>query len=132
MESANVLFLIGRIIFGSYWLMSAGSHLVFNRTMLKGYAASKNVPLPEIAIMVTGLLLLVGGLGILLGIYTAWTIGALILFLLPVTLVMHSFWLDKDPSARAGNMVNFSKNMALLAALLMLLAIPTPWPFALF
>lgn len=127
-----MLFLIGRIIFGAYWLTNASSHLVFNRAMLKGYAASKHVPLPEIAIIITGLLLLVGGLGILLGVYTAWAIGALVLFLAPVTLTMHSFWLDKDPAARAGNMVNFSKNIALLAALLMLLAIPTPWPFALF
>lgn len=132
MESANVLFLIGRIVFGAYWLTSAGSHLFFNRAALKGYAASKHVPMPGIAIGITGVLLLLGGVGILLGVYTAWAIAALILFLLPVTLIMHDFWLDKDPAARASNMINFSKNMALVAVLLMLLAIPTPWPFALF
>jgi|YelNatPaOPRAMG01_1025707.scaffolds.fasta_scaffold04427_11 uncharacterized membrane protein YphA (DoxX/SURF4 family) len=132
MGSANILFLIGRIVFGAYWLTNAGSHLVFNRTALKGYASSKHVPLPGIAIGITGILLLLGGAGIVLGVYTAWAIGALILFLLPVTLIMHDFWLDKDPAARASDMINFSKNLALLAALLMLLAIPTPWPFALF
>ena len=132
MGSANVLFLVGRIVFGIYWLMGAGSHLFFNRAALKGYAGSKNVPSPSVAIAITGFLLLVGGLGILLGIYTTWAIGALLLFLLPVTVIMHSFWLDKDPAARAGNIINFSKNVALIAALLMLLAIPAPWPFALF
>ncbi len=132
MGSANVLFLIGRIIFGIYWLISAGGHLFFNRAALKGYARSKRVPAPGIAIGITGILLLFGGAGILLGVYTTWAIGALILFLLPVTLTMHNFWIDRDAASRTSNMMNFSKNMALLAALLMLLAIPTPWPFALF
>lgn len=132
MESANAFFLVGRIIFGVYWLISSGGHLFFNRAALKGYAKSKHVPMPGVAISITGLLLLAGGAGILLGVYTAWAIGALIVFLLPATLIMHNFWLDKDPAARASNIINFSKNMALVAVLLMLLAIPTPWPFALF
>ncbi|MFA6494956.1 MAG: DoxX family membrane protein [Candidatus Paceibacterota bacterium] len=132
MELANMLFLVGRIFFGAYWLMNASNHLIFQRTHLKGFVASKNIPSPHIAIVIAGLLLLAGGLGILLGVYAQLAIGALILFLVPVTILMHSFWLDKDAATRAGNMINFSKNMALVAALLMLLAIPTPWPFALF
>jgi hypothetical protein len=36
--------------------------------------------------------------------------------------MMHAFWKLKDPMARMSDMVNFSKNLALLGAVLLLLA----------
>jgi uncharacterized membrane protein YphA (DoxX/SURF4 family) len=53
------------------------------------------------------------------------------LFLLSVTPVMHNFWTVTDPTQRLGEFINFSKNAALLGAALMLLAIPSPWPYSL-
>jgi uncharacterized membrane protein YphA (DoxX/SURF4 family) len=56
---------------------------------------------------------------------------ALLVFLLPVTFIMHNFWSIDDEMARMGEMINFMKNWALTGSLLMFLAIPTPWPFSL-
>jgi uncharacterized membrane protein YphA (DoxX/SURF4 family) len=39
---------------------------------------------------------------------------AIVLFLLPVTLIMHAFWADHDPAKRQVDMINFTKNIALL------------------
>lgn len=110
--------------------MSAFNH--FSKTdMLAGYAASKGVKSGKFAVLFTGLLLLVGGLGIILGVYVQLAVAALALFLVPVSFIMHAFWKDSDANMKMMNMVNFNKNMALLGAALMALAIATPWVFSL-
>jgi putative oxidoreductase len=126
----GVALLIGRVIVGVYFLYSARNHF-FNLEFLAGYAGSKNVPAPKLAIIVTGVLLLVGGLSILTGFQPLVGVVALVLFFLPVSFMMHNFWAVPDPMAKMGEQVNFAKNMALLGSALMFLAIPTPWPFSL-
>ena len=79
----------------------------------------------------TGLMLLLGGLSIVLGIYPFVSIVLLVAFLVPVSLMMHNFWKLEDPQLRMSDKINIMKNMALLGAILMLLAIPTPWPLSL-
>lgn len=123
-------FLIGRIIFGAYWLMNAYNH--FTKTpMMSDYAASKSVFMPKVAVIGTGVLLLIGGLSMITGIWPTVGIIALIIFLLGVTPMMHDYWKVQDPMMRMGQQVNFNKNIALLAALLMMLAIAQPWMYAL-
>lgn len=127
--SNELFFLIGRILFGGYFLMNAINH--FSKAdMLSGYAAAKGVKSPKLAVFVSGLLLLAGGAGILLGVYVSWAVLALVLFLVPVSFKMHAFWKVSEPNMKMMEMVNFTKNMALLGAALMLLAISTPWPLS--
>jgi putative oxidoreductase len=123
-----IAFLVGQVIVGLYFLMNAYSHIVKGSHMT-GYAASKGVPSPGRAIFLSGLLLLVGGLSILLGVWTFWGIIALIVFLVPVTFKMHDFWNQTDPAARMNEKISFTKNMALVGLLLMLLSIPS-WPYS--
>jgi putative oxidoreductase len=77
-----------------------------------------------------GLMLVLGGLSIVCGIYPLVGIGLLMAFLVPVSLMMHSFWKLEEAQARMADKVNFLKNVALLGALLMLLTIPSPWPLS--
>ena len=87
------------------------------------------MPLPSVAVIVTGLLLLVGGLMIVFG----WKVrlGALLIaiFLLPTSFMMHNFW-AVPAEQQMGEMINFMKNMMLLGAALMIM-VPTHWPKAL-
>jgi hypothetical protein len=53
-----------------------------------------------------------------------------IVFLLGVTPVMHNFWTIADETQRLTELINFSKNVALLGAALMMFAIPAPWPYS--
>jgi hypothetical protein len=46
-------------------------------------------------------------------------------------LIMHNFWKLEDPQSRMAEKINFMKNTALVGAILMLLAIPSPWPLSL-
>lgn len=126
----RIIFLIGRIVLGVYYLFSASNHF-FQMQMMAGYTASKGVPLPEVFVIVTGILLLVGGITILTGYRPTIGIIALVIFFVPVTLIMHNFWAVNDQMMRMGEMVNFMKNIGLLASAVMFLAIPRPWPMSL-
>ena len=111
--------------------MSGYNHFK-NLNMLTGYAQSKGVPMPKVAVFITGLLLLLGGAGILLGVYVEYAVLLLSVFLVGVTFKMHQYWTISDPMQRMGEQVNFYKNLGLLGGVLMLLAIPLPWALSLF
>ncbi len=100
--------------------------------MMVPYTASKGVPFPKLAVMGSGLMILLGGLGILLGVYIEWAVLLLVIFLVVVTFKMHNFWTIEDPNAKMMDMIMFMKNVALLGAALAFLFIPTPWAFSLF
>lgn len=111
--------------------MSGYSHFK-NLESYTGYAASKGVPMAKASVIVTGLMMLLGGLGILLGVYVVYSVTLLALFLLGTLIKMHRYWEVSEPMARMGERVNFYKNLGLLGAILMLLAIPVPWAMSLF
>jgi putative oxidoreductase len=123
----TLLLIIGRIILGVFFIYSGVNHFIGFKMMTQ-YAKMKGVPFPAIAQGVTGLMLLLGGLSIVFGLYPSVGIVLLVAFLVPVSLMMHNFWKIEDPMLKMADRVNFMKNMALVGALLMLLAIPSPWP----
>jgi putative oxidoreductase len=123
------LFLAGRIIVGAYYLFSAFNHFTRLDSMA-AFAASKHVPMAPAAILFSGLLLAVAGVSLLFGILPKVGVSAVVLFLLPVTFVMHAFWSDADPATRTMDIINFSKNMGLVGSALMFLGVPEPWPYS--
>lgn len=84
------------------------------------YAATQGVPLASVAVPLSGLLAIAGGLSILLG-YRA-KVGAwlIVLFLVPVTLMMHKFWTVGDPMMAQIQMIMFMKNIAMLGGALLI------------
>ena len=110
--------------------MAAFNHFAQVEPM-SGYAKAKGIPAPKVAVAGTGVILLLGGLSILLGVYPTVGIILLIIFLLGVSLPMHDFWNQRDAQAKQADMINFMKNMAMVGALLMLLLLPQPWPMSL-
>lgn len=103
--------------------MNGYNHLK-NVNSLVGYAKSKNVPYAKEGVLISGIMLLLGGLGILLWIYVPIAVLLLAAFLIVVTFKMHQYWKVTDPMQRMGEHVNFYKNLALLGAVLLLLFIP--------
>ena len=61
------LFLLGHLIFGGFFLFNGANHFLMNATYVQ-YGAAKGVPMPEVAVAVAGVLLLVGGFCVLTGI----------------------------------------------------------------
>jgi putative oxidoreductase len=125
----NVAFLIGRILFGGYWLRSSFVHFK-NLNYLSEYAKAKHTPSPKLAVAGTGVILLLGGLSMLLGVSPICGIILLIVFLLGVSFQIHTFWKVDDAQMREIDMVNFTKNIAMIGALLMLSLLDRPWPMS--
>lgn len=115
-----VLWLVGRVFFGGFFLYNAYGHFK-DLSGMTGYAASKGVPSPKLAVMVSGLLLVLGGLSVIFNYQLMYGLWALVIFLVPVTFMMHAFWKESDPAARAGAKIQFSKNLAILGACLLLM-----------
>jgi putative oxidoreductase len=120
-------FLIGRLVFGGFFLYNGINHLK-QRKQLGQYAESKNVPMAEVTVAATGVVLIAGGASILLGVKPKLGTAAVAGFLAGVSPVMHNFWNMQDPQQRMNEMINFSKNMALLGSALALMGVEEPWP----
>lgn len=118
----EISLLIGKILFGGYFIYSGLNH--FRSTeMLAGYAKSKNVPMPKASVLLSGAMMVLGGLGVLLGMYVKISLALIAAFLLVASFAMHAFWKESDQAAKMGDMVNFTKNIALIGAILMLIAL---------
>lgn len=114
-------YLLGRMIFGGYFLYAGIHHMQESEAMAQ-YTASKGIPAPELAVKATGLALIAGGTSVLLGLKKEWGAAAIASFLVGVSPIMHDFWKQEDPERRQNEMINFGKNMALLGASLALMA----------
>jgi putative oxidoreductase len=130
MAYMDYVFVLGRILYGGFFVLGGINHFQ-NLNMMAGFTASKGVPLAKPAVIVSGLLITVGGLLVILGWHVRIGLACIVLFLVPVTFLMHNYWVETDMMAGINQRVNFQKNVALLGAALMMLMIPRPWVLSL-
>lgn len=131
-EVVDVVFIVGRLIFGGYWVFNGLNHFV-NMSMMAEFARQRGVPFPaELSVAVTGLMMLLGGLTIILGVYTYIGMALIIVFLLSAMIFIHKFWEMSDPMARMMEMILFMRNAAFIGALLTLYTLGDTWSFNIF
>lgn len=119
-------FLIGRIVFGGFFLYNGINHLR-DRKKMASYTASKGVPSPELAVTLSAVPLIAGGASLLLGIKPKMGALAIAGFLAAVSPVMHDFWRSEDPEQRQNDMTSFLKNVALAGGAVALMGVDEPW-----
>ena len=114
------VFLAGRILFAIMFFNSGLVGHILGRKGMAAYARQNRVPLPELSVVASGAMILVGSVLVALG---AWgDLGALLIaaFLVVITPVMHAFWRESEPMGKQLQQVNFLKNVSLLGAALVL------------
>lgn len=121
--------LIGRIIFGGFFAFNGLNHFM-NLGQMSGYAEYKGTPAPKVAVGGSGVLLLVGGLSVVLGVLPVIGLILIIVFLVPVSILMHDFWAVSEEE-KMNEQINFMKNMGLAGAALALMYGASSWPLAL-
>jgi putative oxidoreductase len=109
---------IGRVFFVAFFIIAGVSHFR-DRKAIAGYAGSKGVPAPMAGTLVSGLLLLGGGIMILVRWHPIIGAAALVVFLVPAAFMIHDYWTQSDPMMRAGEQSQFWKNITLAAAALL-------------
>jgi len=118
----DVVLIIGRVLFALIFINSGISHLTKLEAMT-GYATYKKVPAAKLSVIVSGVMILIGGLYIALGIYA--DLGALLiaLFLIPAAFLMHAFWKETDATAKQNESIGFFKDLSLAGAALIIFAL---------
>lgn len=109
--------LLGRILFSLIFVMAGISH--FSKQMIE-HAASQGIPLASIAVPLSGVIMLLGGLSIAFGYKAKWGAWLLVLFLVPSTVMMHNFWAVQDSMLAQMHQVMFMKNLSMLGAALLI------------
>ena len=112
-------FLVGRVLFAAIFIMSGIAHLTKSQVMSQ-YASAFKVPQPRLAVVVTGLMVLAGGLSILLGVQVQAGALLLVVFLIPTAIYMHPFWGGGDAMQAANQQAHFLKNLSLAGAALLI------------
>jgi len=115
----DILLIVGRALFAAIFILSGIAHFAQADGMAQ-YAAHKGVPNAKAGVLASGVLALVGGVSVLLGIYPDLGALLLIVFLIPVSVMMHAFWKETDPMAKQAENASFMKNVALIGAALIL------------
>jgi uncharacterized membrane protein YphA (DoxX/SURF4 family) len=119
-------FLIGRMLFGGFFLYSGMHHLLKHKEMAP-YAGAKGVPKPDMAVTLAGVPLVAGGASLVLGVKPKLGTMAILGFLLGVSPIMHNFWRSQDSNERMNESINFMKNLALAGGALALMGVEEPW-----
>jgi uncharacterized membrane protein YphA (DoxX/SURF4 family) len=128
--TADLVLLAGRVLFGGVLAFMGLNHFVQVEGMA-GYAESKGIPAPGVSVIVSGLLLVAGGLGIVVGAFPLLAAAALTLFFVVATPTMHDFWRAAEEEQQE-EMTQFLKNAALLGAALTFIALSADtWDYAL-
>ena len=115
----DIILIVGRILFALIFINSGFAHFS-QREAMTGYAQFKKVPAAKLAVPLSGLMILLGGLSVVLGLWM--DLGALLLaaFLILSAFMMHNFWTIQDAQAKQGEMINFFKNLSLAGAALII------------
>ena len=115
---SNAIFVIGRILAVLVFINSGLGHLT-DKNMV-GYAQFKKIPSAALAVRISGVLLLAGAAGIILGIWGDLAAILSALLVLIMTITMHNFWTLEDPQAKQIDMIMFMKNIAMIGGLLVI------------
>lgn len=118
----DIVLVIARVLFALIFISSGISHLTKLEAMT-GYAQYKKVPAAKFSVLLSGLMILIGGLYIAFGVYA--DLGALLLalFLIPTAFLMHAFWKESDPTAKQNESIGFFKDLSLAGAALIIFAL---------
>ena len=113
----GTLIFLGRLFFALTFLVLGAGH--FAKPTI-AYAAAQGVPLASVAVPLSGVLAVLGGLSILLGYYARIGAWLIVLFLVPVTFMMHRFWAVTDPMLAQVQTAMFMKNISMLGGALLI------------
>ena len=113
---SSIGLLASRILLSGIFLFS-GTSKIFAFAQTQSYMAGKGMHMTALFLVLAILFEVGGGLSVLLGFFPRLGALALVLFLIPTTLVFHRAL--GDP----GQVVHFAKNLAILGGLLAILAV---------
>lgn len=109
--------LAARQLFSVIFIIASAGHFAEGTI---ASTAQHGVPVASLLVPASGLTALAGGLSLLFGYQTRLGAWLLVLFLVPVTLMMHNFWAMSDPVMVQMQQGLFVRNLLMLAVALLI------------
>jgi len=116
----EIIYFIGRILFAAIFVSGGYGHLTKSKDM-GAYAKSMGVPAAQPMTIVTGIMILAGGILVIFDFYMFYGALLIFLFLIPTSFMMHAFWKLQDPGMKQVQQIMFMKNMSMAGAALMIM-----------
>ena len=110
--------LIGRILLSIIFIISACAKM-FEWNSTVQMLQMVGIPAAPVMLSIATAIELIGGLAVLLGIFSRVAGLILFLYLIPVTLIMHNFW-SVGSIQMSIQLVNFLKNLSIMGGLALL------------
>lgn len=119
----TVLLVAARFLFGGVIAFMGLNHFL-QLEQMTGYAQFKGLPAPKLSVVASGAVLVLGGLGIIVGVYPFVSAIAVAGFLVVSALTMHDFWaVDEDETQ--DEMTAFLKNVVMAGGAIAIAALAT-------
>ena len=117
MTTSNKTFAMGRVLLGVLFFISA-INKILGFSFVSGWMASAGLPMPDLLLVLTIAIELIGGLMLITGWHARYAAVGLAIFLVPVTLVFHAFW-SADAATFNDQLTAFLKNAAIFGGMLL-------------
>jgi putative oxidoreductase len=114
---------LGRCLFSLIFILSGFNH--FSSGSIS-YADRQGIPMADVLVPISGLIALMGGVSILSGYHVRVGAVLILIFMLPVTFLMHNFWAISDPEMAQMQLIHFLKNLSIIGGALLLSAKRNP------
>jgi putative oxidoreductase len=111
----SIAALAGRILLALIFLQSGIDKFVYYQATL-GYMTKAGLPYPQVLLVASGVIEIACALALIVGWKTRLAAIALVVWMIPVTLMFH------NPAAGQEAMIHFMKNVAITGGLLVLFA----------
>ena len=117
MNTSNKTFAMGRVLLGALFFISA-INKILGFSFVSGWMASAGLPTPDLLLVLTIAIEMIGGLMLITGWHARYAAVGLAIFLVPVTLVFHAFW-SADAATFNDQLTAFLKNAAIFGGMLL-------------
>jgi len=117
MNISNKTFAMGRVLLGALFFISA-INKILGFSFVSGWMASAGLPMPDLLLVLTIAIEMIGGLMLITGWHARYAAVGLAIFLVPVTLVFHAFW-SADAATFNDQLTAFLKNAAIFGGMLL-------------
>lgn len=126
----EILFVIGRVLYGGFFL-AYGLSTAKNSRKLSDHLKAKRIVYARTAAVSAGVILALVGAGLMLGAYPRVTLTVATVILAFMSFAAHDYWNRTEPREIANEMSNFIRNIALIGVTFMLYSLLEPWSYSL-
>lgn len=116
----SVVILIGRIMFAMIFMGSGLAGHLMSADDTAAYAESRGVKSAKMLTQVSGVLIALGGIAVILGIWIDLAAIGIAAYVLITGFMVHHFWTDEDPMTQQVEMSMFMKNLSIAGGALIL------------